>query len=259
MKWSLAPLRDGKSYGLQLLTSSPSPAASSSAPLSPSLSLSRTSLSHSLSPLQRVIFLDNALRPCCEKYWIEGAMKIEDTFDINSSSLRSSLASVNFRVCSNPLCTLSHSLPLIPAHLIRSFSAHISLQSTLLAMTHLFDDEYMWKKQPYIEHLFTALADQREVEERHDPMTRENEVRRVVTHGKERLALSASLIIFPRQLDYDAFLELMTICEEDFSGAKPFRRQFLFHRVRLEKIAPTLMKEHAMLSLLSKLFLLVFS
>jgi hypothetical protein len=30
-------------------------------------------------------------------------------------------------------------------------------------------------------------------------------------------------------------MELLVICEEDFSGAKPLRRQFLFHRMRVER------------------------
>lgn len=44
------------------------------------------------------------------------------------------------------------------------------------------------------------------------------------------------------------FMELMLICEEDSSGAKPFRRQFLFHRLRVQKkfIPPVLVKGPAM-------------
>lgn len=42
----------------------------------------------------------------------------------------------------------------------------------------------------------------------------------------------------------------MTICEEDFTEAKPFRQQFLFHRLRLEKALPPTLRENSLLSLL---------
>ena len=45
-------------------------------------------------------------------------------------------------------------------------------------------------------------------------------------------------------------MELMTICEEEFSGAKPFRRQFLFHRLRLEKPIATAISDDPVLSML---------
>lgn len=51
-------------------------------------------------------------------------------------------------------------------------------------------------------------------------------------------------------------MELMKICEEDSTNAKPFRRQFLFHRIRIEKIIPNLMKENTMLSLLGNYYYL---
>jgi hypothetical protein len=46
------------------------------------------------------------------------------------------------------------------------------------------------------------------------------------------------------------FMELMTICEEDFCGAKPFRRQFLFHRLRLEKPVSAAIAGDPLLSML---------
>jgi hypothetical protein len=42
----------------------------------------------------------------------------------------------------------------------------------------------------------------------------------------------------------------MTICEEDFTNAKPFRQQFLFHCFRLEKALPRSVHENNMLALL---------
>mmetsp|Transcript_10925 Transcript_10925/g.16658 ORF Transcript_10925/g.16658 Transcript_10925/m.16658 type:complete len:154 (+) Transcript_10925:2375-2836(+) len=69
-------------------------------------------------------------------------------------------------------------------------------------------------------------------------MTRKNEVIRDVFPGKER------------RLDYQSFMELMVICEEDYTGAKPFRRQFLFHRNRLEKRLAAAMSDNQVLSLL---------
>jgi hypothetical protein len=51
-------------------------------------------------------------------------------------------------------------------------------------------------------------------------------------------------------------MELLTICEEDATNAKPFRQQFLFHRFRLEKVLPPSIQESSMLSLLRKLLLL---
>lgn len=45
-------------------------------------------------------------------------------------------------------------------------------------------------------------------------------------------------------------MELMAICEEDYSGAKPFRRQFLFHRLRLEKPVAAAITTDPLLSML---------
>jgi hypothetical protein len=50
-------------------------------------------------------------------------------------------------------------------------------------------------------------------------------------------------------------MELLTICEEDASGAKPFRQQFLFHRFRLEKTLPQSIQDSSMLALLRQTFL----
>jgi hypothetical protein len=51
----------------------------------------------------------------------------------------------------------------------------------------------------------------------------------------------------------------MTICEEDFTSAKPFRQQFLFHRFRLEKALPRSVHENAMLALLCETHLRALS
>jgi hypothetical protein len=54
-------------------------------------------------------------------------------------------------------------------------------------------------------------------------------------------------------------MELILICEEDFSGAKPFRRQFLFHRLRLQrKFVPPVIVPGPAMAVLGKIYIKIY-
>lgn len=166
MKWSIIPSRDTRQFGIN-------------SPIKP----------NDLTPLDRMIFYDKNGKECCSRYWIEGPLQEQDLFEIKSKYGKS-----RKNCCKNLVCTLSHDIPIIPYHFIRLFTSYINYQCTLLAINRLYDNEFLWKKEPYIQHLFVALSDMYNIEKRHDPMTRQNEVIRNITHVNERYKLSILLL-----------------------------------------------------------------
>ena len=169
MKWAIIPPRDSKKFGI-------------SSPIN----------INDLTPLDRMIFYDVHGKECCSRYWIEGPLQPKDLFEIRALSFVKSRG----KCCQNIVCTLSHELPVVSYYFLRSFTAHISYPSTLLAISRLFGDEFIWKKEPYLQHLFTALGDMYNIEKRHDPMTRQNETIRNITDINERYFFITSIINF---------------------------------------------------------------
>lgn len=126
-------------------------------------------------------------------------------------------------ICSNLVCPLSHELPVYEPHYLKKFSGYVDLSSVLLAVSKLFGDVFLYKNEAYITHIFEAFSEDQNVDVYHDPMTRDLKVIREKS--------SASIKCIRLQL----FMELMLMCEEEYTGAKPFRRQFLFHRLRMQR------------------------
>lgn len=158
MKWAIIPSRDTRQFG-------------KNSPIK----------SNDLSPLDRMIFYDKNGKECCSRYWIEEPLQPTDLFEIKSKFGKS-----RTKCCQNIVCTLSHEDPVVPYYFLRLFTAYINYSCTLLAINRLFDNEFIWKKEPYIQHLFTALSDMYNIEKRHDPMSRKNEVIRNISYVNER-------------------------------------------------------------------------
>jgi len=114
--------------------------------------------SNSTALIRQLNLLDNKKRVCCYKKWIE---LLDDTEWLTYSNKK-----IDKNMCSNIVCPLSHDLPAIESHVIENMSALIDYRCTLLSVTRLFGDEFIWKKEPYIEHLFNALAFLQDVEMR---------------------------------------------------------------------------------------------
>lgn len=126
-------------------------------------------------------------------------------------------------LCADPTCSLSHATPVYEPHYLKKFNAFIDKPCVLLAVSKLFGDVFLYKNETYVQHLFDAFSDEIEIETFHDPMSRKIEVIREKATAAEKC------------LSLEHFMQLMLICEEDFTGAKPFRRQFLFHRMRAQR------------------------
>jgi hypothetical protein len=161
MKWAFAPFRDLIKYGQSLSMSAMKP--------------------NDLTPLHRMIFYDSHGSECCSRYWIDGPMD-----PITGEETKSQYLKGRGRCCGNIVCQLSHELPVIPYHFLKSLDASINYQATLLSISRLFGDEFIWKKEPYIQRLFDTMSDKYQTERRHDPMTRRNEVIRETTQVEER-------------------------------------------------------------------------
>lgn len=126
-------------------------------------------------------------------------------------------------MCSNLVCKLSHEMPVYELQHLKKMNGIVDLSCVLLAVSKLCGDIFLYKNETYIKHLFDAFADEQEIDVYHDPMTRNLEVIREKSSAPVKC------------LNLRLFMELLLICEEDFTGAKPFRRQFLFHRCRIQR------------------------
>lgn len=164
MKWALVPKQDDNNSSVKYGINSP---------IKPT----------DIAPLDRMVFYDLQGKECCSRYWIEGPMTPLNPLENKSIFMKSKERDC---CCENLVCSLSHQLPILPYHFIKSFRATIDYQGTLLSICRLFGDEFIWKKEPYIQRLFEALADKCNVEHRHDPMTRNNEVIREIIPTLEK-------------------------------------------------------------------------
>jgi hypothetical protein len=172
MKWALAPFRDHQiKFGIP-------------SPIKPS----------DLTPLDRIVFYDQHGRECCARYWVNGPM--QPLTSIDSKSLHQFINSrhTSGRCCENIVCVLSHDLPVIPYHFLQSLDAGINYQGTLLAISRLYGDDFIWKKESYLQRLFETMSDKCQAEHRHDPMTRRNEVIREITIIQERYLPSSTIL-----------------------------------------------------------------
>lgn len=160
MKWAIAPFRNPVKFGINT-------------PITPT----------DLTPLHRMVLYDCRGNECCSRYWIDGPMEPV------TAETRSVFIKSRGNCCQNVVCSLSHDLPVIPYYFIKSLNASIDYQGTLLSICRLYGDEFIWKKEPYIQRLFQALSDKCNAEQRHDPMTRNNEVIREVIPTIEKYAI----------------------------------------------------------------------
>lgn len=88
-----------------------------------------------------------------------------DFQDINAHTLSQNVETDI--ICSNLTCSLSHDMPVYEAHYFRKFNGYIDLPCTLLAVSKLFGDIFLYKNETYITNLFKAFADDMEVETYH--------------------------------------------------------------------------------------------
>ena len=120
--------------------------------------------------------------------------------------------------CGASTCPQSRShMPIyLNAYDLSAQGVFIDENGIMLATSQVFGPEFQWRNQRYISGLFGSFSSKRDVSVRVDPMSRRLEVvRKTVTQ-------SISVI------GYTDYLELMTVCEEAFSGVKPFRKHCIF-------------------------------
>jgi len=103
---------------------------------------------------------------------------------------------------------------------LNKLGACIEENSLKLAIVQMFGAIFQWKNQKYIAALFNSLSVERKVAVRHDPMTRKFEIIREE---------STSVI---RVLTYSGYMEILTICEEDFSKVKTFSVHPIFSKAK---------------------------
>ena len=128
--------------------------------------------------IRSISLLDSSGRECCYNKWID-VIDPESMLEYTSKTISS-------EGCANLVCSLSHDIPVVEFYAIEALGGQIDLRCTLLSCSRLFGDNFLWKKEPYIVHLFHALADTSTVERRRDPMTRANEVIREVIPDVDR-------------------------------------------------------------------------
>jgi hypothetical protein len=105
--------------------------------------------------MKHISLLDKTGRECCYRKWIEVA---DDSSMFEFSSKR-----ISREGCANLVCQLSHDTPVVEYYAIEKLAGLIDLRCTLLSCSRMFGDNFLWKKEPYIIHLFNALADITEV------------------------------------------------------------------------------------------------
>ena len=151
---------------------------------------------------------------------------IEDEFECESATLGPFVDEHGKRVCMAYLegkcggksCPqlLSHDPIFLIAFDLNKQGVFIEEKGVMIAISQLFGPEFEWRYQRYIKELFKALSSKREVATRVDPMTRKFEIIR------ETVMMTVNII------GYSDYLELMTVCEEAYSGVKGFRKQPIF-------------------------------
>ena len=85
-----------------------------------------------------------------------------------------------------------------------------------VALGGLFGAKFIWNADVYINELFNFFSCEKICIIRTDPMTRANETSRTIGETVERV------------LRFKDFLEIMTLCEEDYSGLKSLEHHPLF-------------------------------
>jgi hypothetical protein len=86
---------------------------------------------------------------------------------------------------------------------------------------------YTWQIEPFLIQLFNNYCTKKFVTIRHDPDTGNRNSRTVVREEKQTAL---------RMLTLPLYMELMTILEEDHSGAKPIYEHPLFNPMRKSKV-----------------------
>ena len=69
--------------------------------------------------------------------------------------------------CSDLTCKLSHELPVFDINHIKKYNGYIDLSCTLLAVSKLCGDVFLYKNEAYVKHLFEAFAEEMEIETYH--------------------------------------------------------------------------------------------
>lgn len=111
---------------------------------------------------------------------------------------------------------LSHDPIFLVAFDLNKQGVFIEERGVMIAVSQLFGPEFEWRYQWYIKALFKALSTMREVVTRVDPMTRKFEIVR------------KTVMMTVNVIGYSDYLELMTLCEEAYSGVKGFRKHPIF-------------------------------
>lgn len=106
--------------------------------------------------ISHISLLDKIGRECCYRKWIE----VPD----RSGMFEYSSKLISGEGCANLVCQLSHEIPEVEYYAIEKLGGLIDLRCTLLACSRMFGDNFLWKKEPYIAHLFHALADDTQVD-----------------------------------------------------------------------------------------------
>ena len=117
-----------------------------------------------------------------------------------------------------PACPfgLSHLPIFVNSDEFEAKGVYIHLAGFKIVVGNIFGSRFLWDKEVYLDKLFSAYSVDKRVLIRTDPMTRNNEVRRLVTEGIEGVL---------RLKDY---MEILTLLEEDYAGLKNISLHSLF-------------------------------
>lgn len=118
--------------------------------------------------------------------------------------------------CGDRYCQLSHGGLHLDYKVLDTAGACLELKCLELVVTELCSPLFLWQYERNIHALFTAFSTKRIMVGRKDPMTRAHELVR------EEIDRSYSVI------GIREFLKILTMCEEAFTGAKPFSAQQIF-------------------------------
>lgn len=130
--------------------------------------------------------------------------------------------------CENYVCTDSHERLLIERERLQQAGIVIELQQLQVVVTKVFSAKFLWQCEAYIAELFRAYSRRFLLQQRASaqPLA-------AACLQEERSAVKmvrAVEVVEASALDFDSYLEVMTVLEEDFSGARQLHSHSLFRR-----------------------------